>query len=255
MQAYAYCGCYYNDPANLTSCANGELQSKAASSQTLVPVSTLPTPASASSTVPPIPPISIYPVESANAITNALPPPTGPPLSAGSRAVVSTISTTSLAIISGPAAVYLSTYTCVYVTTFYYCGDLPCPTSTSTFSTTVTTIVDAPGVAAPSKVDAPKIEKSLITEDLTYTTTLTGSDFTMAGTGTSETVDTVYIDPAPIDPAHAAPDPAQPEVSERTTEARRSPAETAAAGDGAGGKGGVCLGKLRKRTSVLIVEG
>ncbi|KAL2051519.1 hypothetical protein ABVK25_008181 [Lepraria finkii] len=75
MQAYAYCGCYYNDPANLTSCANGELQSKAASSQTLVPGSTLLAPASASSTVPPVPPTSIYPAETANAITNAPPPP------------------------------------------------------------------------------------------------------------------------------------------------------------------------------------
>lgn len=156
--------------------------------------STLLAPASASSTVPPVPPTSIYPAETANAITNAPPPPPGPLLSAGTRDVVSTISTTSVATISGPAAVYLSTYTSVHITTIYHRGDLPCPTSTSIFSTTITTTIDAPGVAAPSKVDATNIEQSLITEDLTYTTTITGSDFTTAGTGTSETVDTVYIE-------------------------------------------------------------
>ena len=73
--------------------------------------------------------------------------------------------------------------------------------------------------------------------------------------GTEEAVKTVYVDAAPTVPPYIAPAPLA--VPEQATEARASPAETGIAGSGAGGEGGVCVGRLRKRTRtrVLVVGG
>ncbi|KAL2041087.1 hypothetical protein N7G274_006031 [Stereocaulon virgatum] len=246
MQAYAYCGCYYNDPTNLTNCANAELQNSASSS-TFSPPPSVPAPALPISTVSHIAPISIYPTVPTNPTPNTQQPPLahpGPP-----HALISTLTPTSLMTIPSPAVPF-STHSTAYTTTLY----TACPDTTSTFSTTITTTVDAPDIAAPSRM--PDIKASLITQSLSYTGTTTGLSLTTSRMGTAEAVDRVYVDPAPtVSACLAANSAAAPMGTVPATEARASPAETGIAVSGAGGEGGVCVGRLRKRTRVLVVGG
>ena len=103
--------------------------------------------------------------------------PSGPNVNDGTRTIVVTTSATSVTeITTCPPTVTpcpssyssLSTYTTAFITTLYYCGDLPCSVATQSTSTI------------------------LSTDFVTYTTTITGVGFTTTETLTSASVSTSY---------------------------------------------------------------